>query len=881
MDSTQSSTQPNAGRSYDQYYHSSPNALAQSSPQPVRGSSPNVEIPVDDDDTAAVRFDDDGAAGTNKTVSPAQDDSGFVDFGSLARFHHVASQKTAQSPTQHLPETPAQSRNPFRHSRSQLLPTSQLFRGTQFSSPAKAASPTSSRPSPADFPGQTISPNPVVSSPLKARGLRSSPPVDITSSPGILPGTTSSTIDARAASPVHAASAENPVVPDSSHDGPARKRSGPEPMSTYEPMRKSQERRSTSWGRSDPVSSGEDDDSYDTIVRRRKAQLKKEAALKQLTTISFPRPMKSEIVEVPSTSQRRRTSQAEEYIAQCYGKTLTENDSECADAVKESQEAPQQPAQRRSEVDEESTQSDVEKPEPAMDPTPPTAPELPRSSTMSANLPAQASVIEGTSHADAIPETSPTGRRPEPLPQVAPSLEVPPSEAKSASNFRSSPPAFSTRSRKARSVKGYAPVPSSTSSLSDLPSTPQLPPSDSHSITSTVNTGSPTGSTVVASSSPAVAQTRRRDTRRRLPKLKTGSTESLRQFNKVARRGSNSTDELSRSVSATPTFEQSLRVSRLSVSRPASRSGRAAMRPPPTQRDLKLFENMAFAISFQSRKPGESNDQYSARTDFSAMLQKRIRQAGGRILENGFDELFEVLPMETPSSSPAVSSRGGDAEIHLTPEGRSMGFTALIADGHSRKVKYMQALALGLPCIAARWITTCLDRNEVVDWSPYLLCAGQSAFLGDAIRSRSLTPYDPATAKLVDVIKQRKKLLEGSKILAVVKKSVEGKKMAYVFLARVLGAALTRVYSVEEAKAEMKAAEELGQPFDWVYVDGKPDEEALFASGPSGGRKRKRASTAASSAAGPPVKRVRTLSDELVIQSLILGRLIEEGEMDE
>jgi hypothetical protein len=28
------------------------------------------------------------------------------------------------------------------------------------------------------------------------------------------------------------------------------------------------------------------------------------------------------------------------------------------------------------------------------------------------------------------------------------------------------------------------------------------------------------------------------------------------------------------------------------------------------------------------------------------------------------------------------------------------------------------------------------------------------------------------------------------------------------------------------------------------------------------------------------VKRVRTLSDELVIQSLILGRLIEDGEME-
>jgi hypothetical protein len=298
------------------------------------------------------------------------------------------------------------------------------------------------------------------------------------------------------------------------------------------------------------------------------------------------------------------------------------------------------------------------------------------------------------------------------------------------------------------------------------------------------------------------------------------------------------------------------------------------MKPPSVQRDQKLFENMAFAISFQSRKPGETNEQYIARTDFSIMVQKRIKQAGGRILENGFDELFEVSTIGPLSSSP-MSSAGTEGEISLTPEGRSTGFTALIADGHSRKVKYMQALALGIPCLAARWVTTCLGRNELVDWSPYLLCAGQSAFLGDAIRSRSLTPYHAATARLTDVISQREKLLEGSRILTVMRKSSEGKKMAYVFLARVLGASLTRVRSVEEAKAEMKAAEEAGRPFDWVYADGKPDEEALLASGPTGGKKRKRISMAAH-----PAKRVRTLSDELVIQSLILGRLIEEGEME-
>ena len=119
------------------------------------------------------------------------------------------------------------------------------------------------------------------------------------------------------------------------------------------------------------------------------------------------------------------------------------------------------------------------------------------------------------------------------------------------------------------------------------------------------------------------------------------------------------------------------------------------------------------------------------------------------------------------------------------------------------------------------------------------------------------------------------------------KKSLEGKKMAYVFLARILGASVSRVYSAEEARAEVKAAEDEGRTFDWVYVDGKEDAGDLFGapgtSGKSGsGRKRKRASAAASTSMvdEPVTKKIRTLSDELVIQSLILGRLIGEGEME-
>jgi len=307
-------------------------------------------------------------------------------------------------------------------------------------------------------------------------------------------------------------------------------------------------------------------------------------------------------------------------------------------------------------------------------------------------------------------------------------------------------------------------------------------------------------------------------------------------------------------------------------------------------REAKVFEGTAFAISFQSRKPGESADQYADRMSLAKALETKISQAGGRILHSGFDELFEILPVKSATTSPTAASQM-DSEIKLAPGARSVGFTALIADGHSRKVKYMQALALGLPCVATRWVTACLDKGELVDWSPYLLCAGQSTFLGDAIRSRNLAPYDASRATLAAVVERRPRLLAGSRILLAMKKSEETKKMAYIFLARVLGASLSRVYSLEEARERLKDTEDLGRPFDWVYVDEKVvDKDTLFTPvaaapaegrGGGGGRKRKRGSAAASRSVGPPPKRIRTLSDELVIQSLILGRLIEEGEMEE
>ncbi|KAK4451893.1 DNA repair protein crb2 [Podospora aff. communis PSN243] len=910
MDRSQSPTQSNGDRSsygrYDQSFRPSspiPRPLEDGEHDHAKASqtSAHEEKTLCEDDTGAVRFDFD-ADGTAKTGSSILEQSSVVDLGSLDRSQKMATNNPFAAQALQFPETPAHTaHNPFRHGRSQVLPTSQLFRATQFSSAVKLASPTSSRPSPNDFHQQnSISPNPpaVVSSPLKARGLRSTPPA-MTSSPQVLPGTTSTEHNAPS-SPLGVMSSKSPVIPDSQSPRIQRMRSAPQPMATYEPMRKSQERRSTSEVPPATASLAEDDedDDDDTIARKRKARARKEAALSRMTAISFPRNTKPDDVEVPSTTNGKREAQAAAYLAQCHGSEETESEGE--EEIADSQKLPR-PGQKTVPADEESTQSDVDDhiaAEP--DSIPDTAPDV--LAAPGSPLLVATQLITVDERADAIPETSPPPIRQEACDATRPSssdLPLVPAEVKGQGakeaqtetknrvtkakevetklektpNFRSSPPAFSTRSRRAHASLG------STSSLSNLPSTPSISSSATPGthLLSAVNNVSASNS-VISDSSPAPAKGKPRGPVGRLAKLNTGSKESLKVPARRGRRLSSSTDELSRSSTTTPTFEPSIRNSRLSL----TKSVRTSSKAPSIQRGPKIFEGMAFAISFQSKRPGETNDQYNNRVEFATTIEKRIKQAGGRILEAGFDELFDITPVKTATGSPS-SSVQGEAELHLTDSGRSTGFTALIADGHSRKVKYMQALALGLPCLAGRWITSCLERGEIVDWTPYLLCAGQSAFLGDAIRSRSLTSYDAATARLEDIINQRTKLLGGSRILLVMKKALEGKKMAYVFLARILGASVSRVYSTEEARVKVKAEEDAGTPFNWVYVDGKEDAGDLFATpGTGGGRKRKRASAAASTATiEPPLKKIRTLSDELVIQSLILGRLIEEGEMEE
>ncbi|TGO83182.1 hypothetical protein BPOR_0690g00080 [Botrytis porri] len=301
-----------------------------------------------------------------------------------------------------------------------------------------------------------------------------------------------------------------------------------------------------------------------------------------------------------------------------------------------------------------------------------------------------------------------------------------------------------------------------------------------------------------------------------------------------------------------------------------------ALSTPPSKTSLdskksmdSLFEGMAFAVSYVD---ADKDKQVAIRL---------IKQHGGRILDDGFENLF--TPTIPPSKFRTGNSETGETELEITSSEVNVGFVALIADEHSRKAKYMQALALGLPCISGRWISHCVEKCAIIDWLPYLLSAGTSSFLGGAVKSRYLRPYSASNANLNDTFTQRSKLLDGKSILIVTGKGKAGeKRKPYTFLTRALGPTrLGQAQDLKQAREMLLDAESKHASYDWLYVDGKQDVEAAVfentpASTSAGGRKRKRASIQEEDDSPALPKRIRVVNDEVMIQSLILGQLIED-----
>lgn len=314
------------------------------------------------------------------------------------------------------------------------------------------------------------------------------------------------------------------------------------------------------------------------------------------------------------------------------------------------------------------------------------------------------------------------------------------------------------------------------------------------------------------------------------------------------------------------------------ISTPSTPSSRTRRQPGtttsrasvvPSVPESGMFANMAFAMTFSESHNKEKET-----------IINSVQNNGARVLEIGFDQLFDLDPSGAPTPK-KPSPRNLDQATSTQPEtlnllrdSKNLGFTALIADRYCRRAKYVQALALSIPCLHHRWVSDSITAGEVLPFQKYLLPAGESAFLSGAVRSRSLALYDPCSddAKLQNILSRRELLLGGKSVLVVKGKGKdEERRKIYLFLTYALGAAeVGRVKDLAEAKAEMES-----RPWDWVYVDGEPEEAKGVLFGKDKGKKRKRGS----SVVGAPLvggKSVKVVGDEFVIQSLILGALVEE-----
>lgn len=299
-----------------------------------------------------------------------------------------------------------------------------------------------------------------------------------------------------------------------------------------------------------------------------------------------------------------------------------------------------------------------------------------------------------------------------------------------------------------------------------------------------------------------------------------------------------------------------------------------------------VFSNMAFVLTSTAMDVDKEE------------IARIIKTNGGMVLGQGFHELFDYESSDAPSSSQSrrrsASVADGSVGLTLKSAYQDLGFVALISDSYSRSTKYIQALALNVPCLHLRWVHDSLFASRAAPFIKYLLPAGVSKFLdpNGVVRSRTMTPYDPAAddMSLAQTISNRDLLLRNQTVLLVTgksKKEIE-KRQPFIFLTHALGSATVG------RCANLTAAAEMLQDgrWDWIYVDngeagvadaayelfgtGKPatsgkakknkkrkrdegeEKEELVARGEVGGKK------------------VKITCAEFVIQSLILGALVED-----
>ena len=904
-DTYQTPTQVNQDRNYDEVFGSQDELVNGN----VTKHTSDVPRTLEPDDTGAVDF------GNLSPSSAVSEDKGFEDTRGAWR-NDLTSQLnsntgyTPHKPLAFAPTTPALPKNPFGPKVGVGAPmgATQIFGQTQFSSAVKKISPTSSRPSPNML--DSISTNLFRSSPSKKHDTVSSPSVIHPSSPTKLQDAPDTVLKEKMLetieeeSPSATRSKRADVVPQSPtyQPKPSVKRRLHE---QYEPMDKSQEQSNM---RNQEATIVEDDS--DEEFRRRqekKAKMAKQKArvAEEMSNVVIPprispdesKRKRRKLSDGDSKISEDRERPAEFRIAQSSPQAPRSSkpqngDSSNADNVvlasgneksnantHDNQAEAILPEPTPSRADARSSGQDIIPATPLVssahgrtgpagsEPELPNLPEIPDGENSSSvpGLPSSApptkrrrQTYKARQSRRTVLKSSPGNELPATAPEAVSFREDRTTEsgesADPSENEDSDAPRQSTKhvSELIPQTPGHPKhlkdVDDSSSNPSDLRSdTPRL---SEESTPATKETTASRKAASVASTSPAQSHVLRRSRRAiaqsESPKPPVKAPKSTRQ----QRMDSESTDELHRG-----TAEQALKRAAIAP----HGTNRASRTDSVPAREGLLFSGMIFGISLDPKQEQQKSQ-----------LVARIKQAGGAILREGqgLEELFEV-PDPMKGNNPIYDE---ESQLRLKEKYRQIGFTAFLADSPSRKVKYMQALALGIPCLAYQWVLLCLAQNTILEWEPFLLPAGASAYLGKTILSRHLLPYDAEDACLAEVVGGRKRLMEGQSLLYVfdAKKSKTPSEQYPIFLAHALGPTITRVVTPQQARDILRERESSGNGFHYIYVDKDTCSiDAIFKIPGRNGRKNW----------APWSFTVRELNDELITQSLIMEMIPSEEDI--
>ncbi|KAG1756675.1 uncharacterized protein EDB91DRAFT_1093869 [Suillus paluster] len=174
----------------------------------------------------------------------------------------------------------------------------------------------------------------------------------------------------------------------------------------------------------------------------------------------------------------------------------------------------------------------------------------------------------------------------------------------------------------------------------------------------------------------------------------------------------------------------------------------------------KPFAKTGFVVTLtvRNKHPEQMKD--------SVMLA--IKHNGGTVI----DDWSSIFPMEgshSQSNKRWIASRE-NFKFNPKPEFEGLERVFLLADDYNQKPKFLEALALGIPCLSHEWMRDDYLKHQISpDWQPFLLPAGFSESL--SARVSQLVDLDWGNCKehLIDIMSNTvaSKLFSGKTILCI------------------------------------------------------------------------------------------------------------------